>query len=92
MAKETKLTGMFIESLLSWQEEGHRLVKIEIGRELYDHERKVSVWVYDYQIMAGAFVSSPGEIPTPEDLAGKQLKLKEEERKRLLKQLEALEV
>ncbi len=92
MAKETRLTGMFIESLLSWQEGGHRSVKIEIGRELYNRQRKVSVWVYDYRLMAGVFVRSPEEIPTPEDLAEKQLELKEEERKRLLKQLEALEV
>ena len=92
MAKETKLTGKFIEALLSWQETGNRSVKIKINRELYNRERKVSVWVYDYRIMAGAFVSCPEEIPTPEDLAEKQLVFKEEERKRLLRQLEALEV
>jgi hypothetical protein len=91
MKKETKMTLSFFESLLSWQEQGNRSVEISISRDYYSSKNRVTVWIYDRQVMDGAYVSCPEEIPTPRELVTKRLRSEEAMCKRLLKKLETLE-
>jgi len=88
--KQTNLTSDFLAALIGWQAEGMRAVKIEI-EGLHDAD-PCTVWVYDYELTAGNFVTCKDELPSKQALLKKQQARLEDQRQRLLKQLNALEV
>lgn len=45
-----------VSAFREWQQAGRRSVKIELEGD------EVSIWVYDYDLMAGQFVKSVDEI------------------------------
>lgn len=88
MMQKTELTPEILAALLAWQAEGMRNVQIELNGL---REDSCSIWVYDYKLTAGVFVTRKEDIPTTEQLIRKQQASVESQRQNLLKQLEALE-
>ncbi len=87
-----QLTPEFVTALITWQEQGSRSISIELNRSFLDKESSLKVWIYDYNLTSGEFVSCPEEIPTDKALLLRQKKDIEASRRRLNKQLKALEV
>ncbi len=92
------LTSDLLAALVDWQTTGRRSVEIKIKPESYNRladepeGSTVSIWAYDYDYMDGAHITKPDDLPTKESMIkNKQAKI-EEDRRRLMKQLEELEV
>jgi len=92
MSAKAKLTPEFIAALISWQDQGDRSINIELSKNFLEPESKLKIWVYDYNLVAGEFVSCTEEIPTEKMMLLQQKKDLDASHKRLNKQLKALEV
>jgi len=71
-----------LQSFRDWQLQGRRSVKIEMGR--FDNPEYFTVWVYDYDLQVGQYVTSVEEI----DLISKAEKDAVEQYERLQKILQ----
>ena len=78
------MTKEFFDNLNMWvTDDSHtRHVNISLGGADLDYRQKEVVWVYDYNIMAGSFVTSTKELET--------LDLKAIKKASLLKEMESL--
>lgn len=72
-----------LQSFRDWQLQGRRSVKIEMGT--VDNPEHFTVWVYDYDLQVGQYVTSVEEI----DLIRKAEKDAVEQYERLQKILQA---
>ena len=88
--KKTELTPELLTALVEWQNEGSRHVKIEINA-LHTVD-PCTIWVFDYNLTAGDFVTCKADLPSTEELLRMQQARVEDHRQRLMKQLKALEV
>lgn len=86
--QKTGLTPELLAALLDWQAEGKRHVQIELSGL---RENSCNIWVYDYGLTSGVYVTRKEDIPTTEQLIRKQQASIEAQRQNLLKQLETLE-
>ncbi len=73
------LTQNFMHSLEDWQKEGERCVRIELD-SLNPWQQGPRIWVYDYSVSSGMYLSPGQNPPTLEEL-------KEIKRKRLQREL-----
>jgi len=87
-----KLTPRFLATLVKWQSKGSRGVDIKLGHTLYEDNRSLSIWCYDYSVMEGCYVSKISEIPTTKQLAEMKRASIEKERAELQKKMDTLEV
>ncbi|MFT9496755.1 hypothetical protein [Anaerosolibacter sp.] len=74
------MQGNLLEDLKAWQQQGNRSVEIKIEGCLGE----VRIWVYDYDLREGQFVSSVDEI----DLETKKNQRERQEYEKLRKQFE----
>lgn len=88
--KKAQLTPDLLAALVEWQNKGNRHVKIEIDG--LHKEDPCMIWVYDYNLTAGDFVTCKADLPSTEELLRKQQASVEDQRQRLKNQLEKLGV
>lgn len=54
----------FLTNAIEWARQGRRSIKIEIGTPFHDgDEPTVSIWAYDFDVLAGEFVPFGGKFP-----------------------------
>ena len=80
------VTPRMLYALQVWKDRGKRAVEIKMDLE------RATVWVYDYDAGHGKFVFTPQDLPTMEELLELERESQLARRKRLEKQLAALEV
>jgi hypothetical protein len=71
-ATQTGMTGSFFKELMDWQQQKkkQRSITIEIGGSY--HPERVKIWVYDYVLGTGCFVTGPADLPDDEQLREKR--------------------
>lgn len=92
MSSKAKLTPEFITALINWQAQGSRSVKIDLDRYFMAEDPEIKIWVYDYTLTSGDYITCSEEIPSDQELLRKHEKDIEAQRRRLQDQLKALEV
>lgn len=59
-----------MQRFIDWANEGRRSVKIEIDSR---NEGEITVWCYDFDLMAGDFIGINDNLPTEKELKEQEI-------------------